>query len=100
MEQVQEKDFSWEEAKLKLDAMDFPDNVGRRTLGEKHKEKGEEHETRAFIFDQLIDTFLCRFKYTICEECRKTIKQEAVMFNNQENKCYNKKYMKNAKHLY
>ncbi len=94
-------EIDWEKAKEILDTMPEPSAqevsyvIGKD--GGSHEFGKQSHNLKSYKHDFKIGKYEAQFYWSVCPECRKVWRKSLVVFNNQENVCYQKEIVKRGK---
>jgi hypothetical protein len=95
---------NWENAKDQLDLLDFPDEEfmrgkGKSIGGMSHSFGRGRHELESYEFYLPgINGFDIRAFYNYCSKCSETRNKYFVIYNNGENVCYERWFVRRGRH--
>ena len=91
--------MEWKQAKNQLDLLDFTNEVGIEVeKGENHEFGKANHSLKSYeLYLPPILGFTVKGYYNYCPECRQVRNKKLVMFNNDQNVCYEKVFLKHGK---
>lgn len=102
--EAQTASITWEKAKEILDTMPEPSEQEtayvKGTNGGSHEADRfgkKQHSLIGFKHDFKIGKYEARFNWSVCPDCKKVWSKSLVVFNNEENVCYEKEIIKKGK---